>query len=133
MLSETANFMKCRGPLSDQECAQDRWEIQLNPSSNGDEGSNEGSGLEVQDPDNVGWTQARDEISEEGGVHESREDRSTQGKHWIAVDVGSSSSIVGLLLDWGPNHPFEYDVQVDRTRVVILRSYHTTWIDWCRL
>ena len=87
VLSDTAKFMQCRGPLSDNECAEDRWELHL--SSVADDGS-------------------------EGGNH----------KNWIAVDLGSESSVIGLFLDWGSDFAHEYDVQLSRDAV----TWHTIWI-----
>ena len=73
--------MQCRGPLSDEECRQDRWEISLGQEEDGEE---------------------------EDGKH----DTEASGGHWIAIDIGSTSSMVGLLVDWGVDYAHAYDVEV---------------------
>ena len=85
VLTETAKFVQCRGPLSDAECAEDRWEISLDAALPGEEGEGGGGGSGHQQ-----------------GL----------GGPWIAIDIGSTSSVVGLLLDWGVDYAHAYDVQV---------------------
>jgi len=97
--------VQCRGPLLDQECVQDRWEILLDSSSASLKG-------DVDDGD-------------VGGQRQSEQAQSEQG-HWIAIDLGSIASVVGVLLDWGVEHAKAYEIEVSEDAV----SWQTVYTEW---
>jgi len=97
VLSETASFMQCRGPIAGKECTEDRWELSLSSAGTRDEGMGMRSG-----------------------------EQGEEGVHWIAVDLGSDSSLIGLFLDWGPDAAHEYDVQVSQDAVTWVKIWTET-------
>ena len=122
VLSETARFVQCRGPVADQECAQDRWEISLgHDGATQDESDLEwrgrGRGEEGFDGEIFagfpGGGKSMGQIDEMHGTAAGpTAPAADKEQHWIAVDVGSRSSLFALLLDWGIDHALDYDVQV---------------------